>query len=208
MSRPAVQERGDGTGRRPRVGVFGGSFDPLHNGHLAAASWAADSLELDSVLMVLAPDPWQKRDRVLAPVDIRWEMLVKGCVANPVLVPSATEIERDGPTYTIDTLEVIGGSQDLVLIIGADAARRIDTWHRSEDVLRCAEIAVVDRAGELPNIEERGWLGVELPRIDISSTLIRDRAARGLSVTGLVPAAVESIMRANGTYREPPEPAD
>ncbi len=189
-----------GVGGRARIGVFGGTFDPIHNGHLAAASWAASQLDLETVMMVLAGDPWQKCEQTVTPAEERWEMLLAACESSEQLIPNRMELDRHGPSYTVDTLEALADHGDLVLILCADAAAGLDTWHRAAEIDQLAEIAVVDRKGQLDLVGRRGWIPVEMPRIDISSTLIRERLSVGFEVAGLVPPAVEAIIHAKRMY--------
>src|SRR5262245_2675638 len=115
---------------RRRLGVFGGTFDPVHIGHLAAAVEARHALQLDRTLLVVAPDPWQKRGSVVAPAGARFEMVEAAVADIAGLEASSIELERDGPTYTIDTVETLQAGDDttdVFLVVGADVAANIDT---------------------------------------------------------------------------------
>ncbi len=117
-----------------RLGILGGTFDPVHVAHLAAAAAARDQLGLDRVLVVVAGDPWQKRGRVGAPAEIRCEMVAAAIEGVEGLVVSRLEIDRPGPTYTIDTVEALAAEpgRELFLIVGSDVAASLTTWHRAD----------------------------------------------------------------------------
>ncbi len=192
-------------GPRERIGVFGGTFDPVHHGHLAAADSARDALGLSRVLLVPAGDPWQKSDQVVASARARLA-LVEAAVADlEGLEASAIEVDRAGPSYTIDTLEEFQAQGvDPVLIVGADVARTIPTWHRAEELARIAAVVVVTRAGadvaELEMLPLADVVAVEVPRLDISSTELRARFASHGAVAGLLPAAVIREIRERHLY--------
>lgn len=192
---------------RPRIGVLGGTFDPPHVGHLVTAQDVADRLELDVVLLVVANEPWQKvGTRSITPAPQRLAM-VHAAVADVVGVEASDlELQRSGPSYTIDTLTELSAlhpGAELFLILGADAAALLHTWHRPDDVAAAATLVVVDRPGtetELP----AGFHGVcvEVPRLEVSSTDLRARAADGRPLRFLVPDAVISLVRELDLYRE------
>lgn len=185
--------------------MLGGTFDPVHHGHLAAADCARVALDLARVLLVPAGDPWQKTGEVAAPARDRLALVEAAVAGLDGLEASAIEVERAGPTYTIDTLEELRArGLDPVLILGADVARTVSTWHRAEELVRLASIAVVTRAGvEADGIDGLSLpdaIGVEIPRLDISSTELRTRLASGLAVAGLLPVAVMREIRARHLY--------
>ncbi len=192
-------------GPRERIGVLGGTFDPVHHGHLAAADGARDALDVSRVLLVPAGDPWQKSDQVVASARDRLA-LVEAAVADlDDLEASSLEVERAGPSYTIDTLEELRTQGvEPVLIVGADVARTIPTWHRAEELLRIAPVAVVTRAGagapQLDELSSADLVVVEVPGLDISSTELRARLASDRPVAGLLPAAVIREIRARRLY--------
>jgi nicotinate-nucleotide adenylyltransferase len=186
-----------------RVGVFGGTFDPVHVGHLVAASVARSQLELDRVLLVVAGDPWQKQGKVVAPAEARYEMVVAAVGGVEGLEPSAIELERDGPTYTVDTLERLRAPQRaLFLILGSDAASRIGTWHRVDELRALATLAVVEREGCTTATVPQGWnvVTVTMPRLDVSSTDLRRRIAAGEPVDFLVPEPALRVVREHDLY--------
>jgi nicotinate-nucleotide adenylyltransferase len=189
-----------------RLGVFGGTFDPVHNGHLAAAVNARRALALDRVLVVPARDPWQKQDRELAPADARLAMLEAAMDGVEGVEVSRMELDRPGPTYTADTIEELHGqydNADLFVIVGADAASDLTTWDRPEVMRDLATIVVVSRADIAePDAPGPGWRveHVRIPPLAISSTDLRRRAASGDPLDGLMPAAAIRCLRERGLY--------
>lgn len=196
--------RRQGVGRR--IGLLGGTFDPPHIGHLVTAVRVAEQLGLDEVLLVVANMPWQKAGsrEISSPRD-RLDM-VRACVADVAgLEVSDVEIRRGGDSYTVDTLEEIGRSRpgdELVLILGSDAAAGLDTWSRPEDLRTMCRLAVVERPGN-PVVVPPGfdYDVVDVPRMDVSSTELRQRVASGLPVRFLVPDAAISLMEERRLYR-------
>jgi len=190
-----------------RLGVFGGTFDPVHNGHLAAAVNARRALALDRVLVVPARDPWQKQDRKLAPADARMAMLEAAMDGVEGVEISRVELDRPGPTYTADTIEELhseyGDDAELFLIVGADAASDLATWDRPEVMRDLATIVIVSRADiAQPDAPGPGWRveHVRIPPLAISSTDLRRRAASGEPLDGLMPPAAIRCLRERGLY--------
>ena len=182
-----------------RVGVFGGTFDPVHVGHLTAACAARHQLALDRVLLVVAADPWQKRGHVVAAAEDRFAMVAAACEGVGGLEASRLEIDRGGPTYTADTLAVLARpGRELFLVLGADAAAGLDSWARPDEVRARATLAVVGRNGSpaLP----AGAVAVTMPQLDVSATDLRRRVAAGEPVDFLVPAPALMILRARRLY--------
>ena len=194
-----------GAARRERIGILGGTFDPVHVGHLMDASAARYQLALDRVLVVVARDPWQKRDRVIAPAETRYEMLVAaldGCVG---IDASRIELERDGPTYTVDTVDQLASARrELFLVIGSDVAAGLPTWHRVDDLRQRVTLAIVDRETS-PFPDPDGWrvARVAVPRLELSSTDLRARVAAGEPIEFLVPTPAARILRAHHLYEGP-----
>ena len=192
------------SGAPRRIGVFGGTFDPPHVGHLVAASWVRQALNLDHVLFMVAGDPWQKS--VAGPVThaehrlAMVELLVADCEG---LAVSDLEIRRSGPSYMVDTRgELASPDTELFLIIGADAAAGLSSWERHDELARLARIVVVDRRGVDGSGGTDGPVRrVEIPRLDISSSEIRHRLANGLGAEGLVPEPVLSYLLRHDLYR-------
>jgi len=187
-----------------RIGVLGGTFDPVHTAHIVVAAEVRDRLELDRVLLVVAGDPWQKRGKVVASAPDR--LALARCAVDDIagVEVSAVEVEREGASVTADTLEALqAADRTLFLVLGADAVANMGTWRRLDDTKHLAEIVVVERAGDL---EVRppgdGWRvhHVPVPRLDISSTDIRARLGAGRSIAGLVPPAVVAEIARRGIY--------
>jgi nicotinate-nucleotide adenylyltransferase len=186
--------------------VFGGTFDPVHAAHLVVATQTRAALGLDRVLMVVAGDPWQKRGRVVAPAPARL-MLVQAAVEGVDGVEaSAIEIERGAPSVTADTLEDLAGPhRELFLLLGADAVNNMGTWRRLDETRHLATVVVIERAGDThAEPPGPGWRveRVAIPRLDITSTELRERLRAGLPVDGLVPPAVVRAIEAHGLYTD------
>src|SRR4051794_15892415 len=187
-----------------RLGLFGGTFDPVHIAHLAAAVEARSALALDRMLLVVAPDPWQKEDAVVAPAALRYEMVAAAVADLPGLDASRLELERDGPTYTIDTVKALATDdvpRELFLVVGADVADSIHTWHRADDLRELVTLTVVTRDGN-ERAAPAGWRveHVAMPRIDVSSTDVRARVAQGRPIDVIVPSAAVRVIREHGLY--------
>ncbi len=188
-----------------RVGVFGGTFDPPHIGHLVAALEVRYALGLDRVLMVVANEPWQKvSGRPVTPAADRLAMVEAAVAPLDGLEASDLEIRRGGPSYTVDTLVELRGSglSELFLVVGADAAAGLESWRRATELRGLAELVLVDREGAMPAEGPDGWPStkVRVPRLDVSSTDLRDRFGRGAPVELLVPRGVVEVARQRGLY--------
>src|SRR2546423_1903263 len=173
-----------------RLGVLGGTFDPVHVGHLAAASSARHHLDLARVLLVVAGDPWQKQGAVVAPAETRYEMVAAAIDGVEGLEASRLEIDRPGLTYTIDTVEELRSpGREIFLIVGADVAARIDTWQRIDQLRAAVTLAIVGREDAPAPAPPDGWrsVPVPMPRLDVSSTGLRKRIAEGAPVDFLIP---------------------
>ncbi|UDY35753.1 nicotinate-nucleotide adenylyltransferase [Dermatobacter hominis] len=189
-----------------RIGVFGGTFDPPHIGHLVTAVRVAEALDLDLVLMVVANVPWQKVGlRRITPADVRMDMVRAAVEGVDVLEACDLEIERGGETYTVDTLAALraaGPDDDLVLVLGSDAAAGLDTWDRPEELRGLCRLAVVERPGS-PVVVPDGfrWDAVRVPMLEVSSTEIRERVAEGRSIRFLLPEGAVSLVEQHRLYR-------
>ncbi len=196
------------SGNRARLGVFGGTFDPPHVGHLVTAVNVRHELSLEVVLMVVANEPWQKvDDREVSPAADRLAMVEAAVEGVEGVVASAIEVDRGGPSYTADTLLELRAARpelELFVILGRDAAEGIETWERVSVVRELSTVVVVDRlgAGGRDLAEGFRWIRVEVPRMDVSSTDLRGRASDGRPMDFLVPPAVAACIDARGLYRE------
>lgn len=195
-----------------RTGVLGGTYDPIHFGHLAVALEVRHQLELDRMLLVVANDPWQKTvfNSVTA-AEHRLEMVRTAAAATnaaagaTVLEASDQEIRRGGETYTADTLAALKaetGGAELFVVVGSDVAASLDTWERPEEVQRLATTVVAERGGNARGRPPEGWehVVVEAPALEISSTDVRNRFRSGRPVQALVPPGVVEYVRSNGLY--------
>lgn len=189
-----------------RIGLLGGTFDPLHVAHLVVADQVLDQLGLDEVRLVVNHRPWQKEGgRTITPSDRRLEMVAAAVEPFDGLVASDVEICLGGPSYTVETLAALEKAEpdtEWLVIVGADAAAGLDTWHEAEKLRLEREFVVVNRPGE-PDIDPPGWRTrrVEIPSLAVSSTEIRALAAEGRSVRHLVPEPVIHRMDQWGLYR-------
>jgi nicotinate-nucleotide adenylyltransferase len=186
-----------------RIGVLGGTFDPVHIGHLVAAADVRARLDLDRVLLVPAGDPWQKRGQVLAGGDERVSMAALACEGVAGVEVSRVEVDRDGPSVTADTLEALAAPGcELFLLLGADAAANMPTWRRLEDTRPLATVVVIERAGEHADPPGAGWRWehVSIPRLDVSSSDLRARLAAGCPIDGLTPPAVVRFIVEHDLY--------
>jgi nicotinate-nucleotide adenylyltransferase len=192
--------------KQRRIGIMGGTFDPIHHGHLVAASEVQSRFELDEVVFVPTGQPWQKS--AASSAEDRYLMTVIATASNPHFLVSRADIDRDGPTYTIDTLRdlhaVLGPDAELFFITGADALARILSWKDALEMLSLAHFVGVTRPGfELSgdHLPADAATLVEVPAMAISSSDCRERVARGLPVWYLVPDGVVQYIAKRGLYR-------
>jgi nicotinate-nucleotide adenylyltransferase len=189
---------------------MGGTFDPPHLGHVAAARAVIERLGLDRLLLVVANDPWQKSgQRTVSPAEDRYALTEALAAEIPGAEASRLEIDRGGPSYSVDTAaEVLAGTGDrgrpaeLFLVVGADLVPELSTWHRHDDLRRLVTLAVVSRpTGSAPEAPA-GWhtVWVDGPHVAISSSEVRDLLSDGQSVDGLVPDGVIRCIRRRGMY--------
>jgi nicotinate-nucleotide adenylyltransferase len=188
-----------------RVGIFGGTFDPPHVGHLVTAVNVRHALDLDLVIMMVANVPWQKEgSRAITPAADRLAMVEAAVCDVPGLVPGRQEIDHGGPSYTADTLAVVAAQfpdAELFTIIGDDAAAGLRTWTRWEEVVERSRLVVVDRPGEPVDVDGSiGWIRVEVPRLEVSSTDLRARFTDGRPLDYLVTPPVLGVIRSHGLY--------
>ena len=193
-----------------RIGILGGTFDPPHVGHVAAARAATEQLGLDRLLLVVANDPWQKSGRrEISAAEDRFALTEALAGEVPGAEASRLEIERGGPSYSVDTVEEVlaltgsgGRPAELFLVVGADLVPELASWHRVGDLQRLVTLAVVSRpTGANPAVGP-GWRvnRVDGPRVAVSSSDVRDRLAAGRPVADLVPAPVVRCIRRRGMY--------
>ncbi len=196
------------------TGVFGGTFDPIHLGHLAVAEEVRISLGLAEVLFVPAGQPWLKADRSISPAKHRVEMVKLAIAGNPHFKLSSCEVDRPGPSYAVDTIDILqqqlGTEAKLFFLLGSDALSELPQWKEPSRLIQICHLVAFTRPGfTLPPLEplESAIPGlsqhvtfVEVPQIDISATQIRNRVSRGASLHGLVPQAVERYILEQGLY--------
>jgi nicotinate-nucleotide adenylyltransferase len=195
-------------GDAQRIGVMGGTFDPIHHGHLVAASEVAQVFTLDEVVFVPTGQPWQKDDRKVSPSEDRYLMTVIATASNPRFSVSRIDIDRGGPTYTIDTLRDLrverGDEAELFFITGADALAQIMSWQDLNELFALAHFVGVTRPGHrltgdgLP--EDKVSL-VEVPALAISSTDCRERVGQGEPIWYLVPDGIVQYIAKRRLYR-------
>lgn len=190
--------------KRIRVGVMGGTFDPIHNGHLVAASEVAAALDLDRVVFVPTGEPWQKK--TVSSREHRYLMTVVATASNPRFKVSRVDVDRPGPTFTVDTLRDLAlehENADLFFISGADAIAQILMWKNVEDVWSLAHFVAVSRPGhqlKLPAAPTGAISELEVPALSISSTDVRARVENGKPIWYLVPDGVVQYISKHGLY--------
>src|SRR6266542_2751424 len=198
-----------GRDRPRRLGVMGGTFDPIHHGHLVAAREVAHVFELDEVVFVPTGQPWQKDHRKVSSSEDRYLMTVIATASNPRFSVSRVDIDRPGPTYTIDTLHELraarGADAELFFITGADALDQLMSWQNADELFELAHFVGCTRPGHrlsgagLP--DERVSL-IEIPALTISSTACRDRVRIGEPIWYLVPDGIVQYIAKRGLYRD------
>ncbi len=194
---------------------MGGTFDPVHYGHLAAASEAGHAFGLDEVVFVPAGQPWQKSERRLAPAEDRYLMTVIATAPDPRFSVSRIEIDRPGDTYTIDTARSLrakyGAGAEIFFIVGADALSRLETWRDPEELLTLVRfIGLVRRGHELAEntLGADQFSLLEMPALEVSSTVVRARIKAGMPISYLVPDGVVQYIAKRGLYRDADRDAD
>ena len=197
-------------GSRRRIGVMGGTFDPIHHGHLVAASEVQAWFDLDEVVFVPTGQPWQKSARQVSAPEDRYLMTVIATASNPRFSVSRVDVDRDGPTYTIDTLRDLHRQRpdtDLFFITGADALAQILTWHDAEAIFELAHFVGCTRPGTtiddatLDGLPQHKVTTIEVPALAISSTECRARAQKSEPVWYLVPDGVVQYIAKRGLYQ-------
>jgi len=196
-----------------RLGLFGGTFDPLHLGHLVVAQDVAERLSLDGLLFLVAGLPPHKRGEVLSPPSLRVEMARAAVAGNPLFNVSEVELDREGPTYTVDTLRhfrVVHPDAEIFFLLGADQLAEFHEWQEPEGIAALVTLVVVGRDGvgpdQLPPVAlgsggELNFISLDVTRVDISSSEVRARVREGLSIRYLVPEEVRRIIETHRLYR-------
>ena len=200
--------------REYRLGIMGGTFDPIHYGHLVTAEQAREALDLDTVLFMPAGEPAFKLDKEVTPGEDRYAMTVLATAANPSFIASRFEIDREGVTYTADTLRILRdyypSNVKLFFITGADAILDIVTWHHARDIAHLATLIAATRPGyDIEQARERVDASgiafdvryIQIPALAIRSTNVRDRVRQGKSVRYLTSESVIGFIKKNGLYR-------
>lgn len=195
------------TQRRPRLGVMGGTFDPIHHGHLVAASEVAAQFALDEVVFVPTGHPTFKQDQDVTPAEHRYLMTVIATASNPRFTVSRVDVDRAGLTYTVDTLRDLQQARpeaDLFFITGADAIEQILSWKAPDELFEMAHFVAVNRPGHTLSTDGLPADRVsqqEIPALAISSSDVRARARDGAPVWYLVPDGVVQYIAKHGLYR-------
>ncbi len=192
-----------------RVGIMGGTFDPIHHGHLVAASEVQHHFGLDEVIFVPTGQPWQKADKRVTAAEDRYLMAVIATASNPRFRVSRVDVDRGGPTYTYDTLrdmrEFLGGGAEMFFITGADALGQMLTWHNAEKMFELARFIGCTRPGHVladPGLPEGRVDLMEVPALAISSTEVRDRVRAGEPIWYLVPDGIVQYINKWELYRD------
>ena len=198
------------------IGVLGGTFDPIHSGHLVIAEEARLKLDLKRVIFVPAGQPWLKTDREITPAVHRIEMVKRAIARKTDFELSTIEVNRPGPSYAVDTVAILkqqlGEEARIFFLIGWDSLVELPQWHDPARLVQLCKLVGITRSGlSRPNLKSlepsipgitKNVVWLDIPPIDISSSDIRDRVARGLSIHGLVPDNVESYIKGNKLYRK------
>ncbi len=197
-----------------KTGLFGGTFDPIHLGHISIAEDVRVNLSLDRVIFIPARNPWLKADQEITDGKDRLQMVQLAIASNPHFEASAAEMERSGPSYTVDTVEAMkeefGPGEELYFIAGSDAVMDMLRWREPERVMSLCRIAGVRRPGA-PEIDVESLKPlipaissclsvIDVAQLDISSTVIRERVRAGQSIRKMVPDEVEQYIHENGLY--------
>ncbi|HTX81378.1 MAG TPA: nicotinate-nucleotide adenylyltransferase [Streptosporangiaceae bacterium] len=191
-----------------RLGIMGGTFDPIHHGHLVAASEVGHYFGLDEVIFVPTGQPWQKGDRIVSPGEDRYLMTVIATASNPRFSVSRVDIDRPGETYTIDTLRDLrvqrGPDAEFFFITGADALARMISWRDADELFKLAHFVGCTRPGHqlsMSDLPDGQVSLVEIPALAISSTECRQRVRRGQPIWYLVPDGIVQYISKRGLYR-------
>jgi nicotinate-nucleotide adenylyltransferase len=198
------------------IGMLGGTFDPIHSGHLVIAEEARLKLKLNKVLFVPAGQPWLKTDQGITPAVHRIEMVKRAIAGKNDFELSTVEVDRPGPSYAVDTVTILqqqlGEEAKIFFLVGWDSLAELPQWHDPARLVKLCQLVGITRSGlsrpDLKSLEpsipgiKKNVVWLDIPPIDISSSDIRDRVARGLSIHCLVPDNVESYIKGNKLYRK------
>jgi len=198
-----------------RIGVIGGTFDPIHYGHLAAAEEARVRVSLEKVLFVVALLPPHKLDEEVTPVEHRLAMVRLGIASNPHFEISCVDVDRPGPSYTVDTISILqeqwGPDTELFFVMGLDSLVEVPTWHQPERLIRLCHLVAVSRPrfevdmrqleASVPGISSRVEI-IGMPEVDISSSDLQRRVKEGLPIKYQVPEAVERYIIEHRLYEQ------
>jgi nicotinate-nucleotide adenylyltransferase len=196
-----------------KIGILGGTFDPIHFGHLILSEWIRESLDLEKVIFIPAFIPPHKTEKIITPSSDRKSMILMAIKNNPCFQMSEYELEKKGISYSIDTIAYYRdryglGKSDLYFLIGSDSLHDFHTWHQPEKILSRCEVVVYHRPGyDVDAVESKWRNNVHIynnPRIEISSTVIRERVALGLSIKYMLPSNVEKYIRDHSLYQKIP----
>lgn len=196
-----------------RIGIYGGTFDPIHFGHLILSEWIRESLDLEKIIFIPAFIPPHKTEKTITPPSDRKRMLLMAIENNPCFRMSDYELEKQGVSFSIDTItyyrERYGlDKSDLYFLIGSDSLHDFHTWHQPEKILSLCEVVVYHRPGyDVDAVDPKWKNSVHIynnPRIEISSTVIRARVALGLSIKYMLPSNVEKYIRDHSLYQKIP----
>jgi nicotinate-nucleotide adenylyltransferase len=196
-----------------KIGVLGGTFDPIHLGHLKVAEEVSASLTLDEIIFMPAGQPWLKADNLISPAEHRLEMIRLALASRDNFKLSTMEIERPGPTYTVDTMAELGrqlGSEELFFILGWDNLTQLPQWHEPSRLIELCHLVAVPRVdfpppdlasldAAIPGLSKRVIL-LNAPRIDVNASEIRRMVGEGLSIRNLVPEVVERYIKEHKLY--------
>jgi nicotinate-nucleotide adenylyltransferase len=198
------------------IGMLGGTFDPIHSGHLVIAEEARLKLDLSRIIFVPAGQPWLKTDREITPAVHRIEMVKRAIAGKNDFELSTVEVDCPGPSYAVDTVTILqqqlGEEAKIFFLVGWDSLVELPQWHDPARLVQLCQLVAITRSGlsrpDLKSLEpsipgiKKNVVWLDIPPIDISSSDIRDRVARGLSIHGLVPDNVESYIKGNELYRK------
>lgn len=186
-----------------KIAIMGGTFDPIHIGHLVAGSEVHTKLNLDAVVYMPAGDPWQKRELAVSPATDRLAMVAAAVSSDDRFAVSDMEIRRSGPTYAVDSVKqwLLENPEDEIFwIVGSDALAGIPTWHNWEEFVSLVTVVCVNRADHEVSVPFE-YTAVEMPEVKISATDLRSRFAQGLETKYLVPDSVREVIAELGLYK-------